>query len=174
MPVPYTPFDAEAGHEERDDFEEQPPKGFFRLTPGAEARLRYAFIVRCVGADKDDAGNVVAVHCTYDATTRSGTPGAENFPSPDAVFPDARLISIDAVWKYEASGTDLGTGWRDLVLHAAADPDRRVQKISRGAIIIVGRAQAVRVNSSQKESTDSDLIVLGQHRPKDPASFCAA
>jgi glutaminyl-tRNA synthetase len=62
---------------ERDDFEEQPPKGFFRLSPGAEARLRYAFIVRCVGADKDDAGNVVAVHCTYDETTRSGTPGAE-------------------------------------------------------------------------------------------------
>jgi glutaminyl-tRNA synthetase len=62
---------------ERDDFQEQPPKGFFRLSPGAEARLRYAFIVRCVGVDKDDAGNVVAVHCTYDETTRSGTPGAE-------------------------------------------------------------------------------------------------
>jgi glutaminyl-tRNA synthetase len=62
---------------EREDFEEQPPKGFFRLSPGAEVRLRYAFVVRCVGVDKDDAGNVVAVHCTYDEATRSGTPGAE-------------------------------------------------------------------------------------------------
>jgi glutaminyl-tRNA synthetase len=62
---------------ERDDFEEQPPKGFFRLSPGAEVRLRYAFVVRCLGVDKDDAGNVVAVHCTYDEATRSGTPGAE-------------------------------------------------------------------------------------------------
>ena len=62
---------------EREDFEEQPPKGFFRLSPGAEVRLRYAFVVRCVDVDKDDSGNVVAVHCTYDPDTRSGTPGAE-------------------------------------------------------------------------------------------------
>jgi glutaminyl-tRNA synthetase len=62
---------------ERDDFAEQPPKGFFRLSPGAEVRLRYAFVVRCTGVDKDDAGRVVAVHCTYDEATRSGTPGAE-------------------------------------------------------------------------------------------------
>jgi len=62
---------------ERDDYSEQPPKGYFRLTPGAEVRLRYAYIVRCVGADRDAAGNVTAVHCTYDPATRSGTPGAE-------------------------------------------------------------------------------------------------
>jgi glutaminyl-tRNA synthetase len=62
---------------ERDDFQEQPPKGYFRLSPGAEVRLRYAYIVKCTGVDRDSAGNVVAVHCTYDANTRSGTPGAE-------------------------------------------------------------------------------------------------
>ena len=62
---------------ERDDFSEQPPKGYFRLSPGAEVRLRYGYIIKCVGADKDAAGNVVAVHCTYDPDTRSGTPGAE-------------------------------------------------------------------------------------------------
>ncbi|MEP7061244.1 MAG: glutamine--tRNA ligase/YqeY domain fusion protein [Betaproteobacteria bacterium] len=63
---------------ERDDYSESPPKGYFRLTPGAEVRLRYAYVVRCVGADKDAAGNVVAVHCTYDPQTRSGTPGADS------------------------------------------------------------------------------------------------
>ena len=62
---------------ERDDFAEAPPKGYFRLSPGAEVRLRYAYIVRCVGVDKDGAGNVIAVHCTYDPATRSGTPGAD-------------------------------------------------------------------------------------------------
>src|SRR5512139_1242874 len=62
---------------EREDFSEAPPKGYFRLSPGAEVRLRYGYVIRCTGADKDADGNVVAVHCTYDPSTRSGTPGAE-------------------------------------------------------------------------------------------------
>ena len=62
---------------ERDDFDEQPPKGYFRLTPGSEVRLRYAYIVRCTHVEKDAQGNIVAVHCTYDSATRSGTPGAD-------------------------------------------------------------------------------------------------
>ncbi|HET9668895.1 MAG TPA: glutamine--tRNA ligase/YqeY domain fusion protein [Casimicrobiaceae bacterium] len=62
---------------ERDDFSEAPPKGYFRLAPGAEVRLRYAYIVRCTGVDKDAQGSVTAVHCTYDETTRSGSPGAD-------------------------------------------------------------------------------------------------
>jgi len=62
---------------ERDDYTETPPKGYFRLTPGAEVRLRYGYIVRCVGADRDAAGNITTVHCTYDPDTRSGTPGAD-------------------------------------------------------------------------------------------------
>ncbi len=62
---------------DRDDFVEDPPKGFFRLAPGAEVRLRYAYIVRCTGVERDAAGRVAAIHCTYDPTTRSGTPGAE-------------------------------------------------------------------------------------------------
>jgi glutaminyl-tRNA synthetase len=62
---------------DRDDFAVTPPKGFFRLTPGAEVRLRYAYIVRCTGCETDDAGNVTVVHCTYDPATRSGTAGAD-------------------------------------------------------------------------------------------------
>ncbi|HVE51637.1 MAG TPA: glutamine--tRNA ligase/YqeY domain fusion protein [Casimicrobiaceae bacterium] len=62
---------------ERDDFAEHPPKGYFRLAPGAEVRLRYAYIVRCTEFEKDANGNVTVVHATYDPTTRSGTPGAE-------------------------------------------------------------------------------------------------
>jgi glutaminyl-tRNA synthetase len=62
---------------ERDDYEENAPKGYFRLAPGAEVRLRYAYIVRCVGADRDADGKVTTVHCTIDTATRSGTPGAD-------------------------------------------------------------------------------------------------
>jgi len=62
---------------EREDFTESPPKGYFRLSPGAEVRLRYAYIVKCTGFEKDASGRVSVVHCTYDPQTRSGTPGAE-------------------------------------------------------------------------------------------------
>ncbi len=62
---------------ERDDYTETPQKGYFRLAPGAEVRLRYGYVVKCIGADKDAAGRIVAVHCTYDPETKSGTPGAD-------------------------------------------------------------------------------------------------
>ena len=62
---------------EQEDFREVPPKKFFRLTPGQEVRLRYAYIIQCVGIVKDDrTGEVVEVHCTYDPETRSGGPQA--------------------------------------------------------------------------------------------------
>ena len=57
---------------ERDDFREDPPRKFFRLAPGREVRLRYAYIIKCVEVVKDDAGNVVELRCTYDPETRSG------------------------------------------------------------------------------------------------------
>ncbi len=57
---------------ERDDFMETPSKGYFRLAPGAEVRLRYGYIVKCVSVDKDADGNISAIHCTYDPETKSG------------------------------------------------------------------------------------------------------
>ncbi|MEO8537097.1 MAG: glutamate--tRNA ligase family protein, partial [Betaproteobacteria bacterium] len=63
---------------EREDFAETPPKGYFRLAPGTEVRLRHAYIVRCTGFENDAAGNVTLVRCTYDESTRSGTPGADS------------------------------------------------------------------------------------------------
>lgn len=57
---------------EREDFMETPPKGYFRLAPGQEVRLRYACLVRCTNVVKNDAGEVVEVHCTYDPDSRGG------------------------------------------------------------------------------------------------------
>jgi glutaminyl-tRNA synthetase len=58
---------------EQDDFEENPPKGFFRMTPGSEVRLRYAYIVRCTGVVRDDDGALIEVHCEYDPASRGGS-----------------------------------------------------------------------------------------------------
>jgi glutaminyl-tRNA synthetase len=66
------PFSREL-YVERSDFREDPPKKFYRLAPGREVRLRYAYIVKCVDVVKDDAGEVVELHCTYDPATRGGT-----------------------------------------------------------------------------------------------------
>lgn len=58
---------------EQDDFREVPPKKYFRMTPGQEVRLRYAYLVRCTDVVKDPkTGEVVEVHCTYDPATRGG------------------------------------------------------------------------------------------------------
>ncbi|MGN0298573.1 MAG: glutamine--tRNA ligase/YqeY domain fusion protein [Lachnospiraceae bacterium] len=58
---------------ERNDFMEHPPKKYFRLFPGNEVRLMYAYFVKCVGFEKDEDGNVTVVHCTYDPETKSGS-----------------------------------------------------------------------------------------------------
>jgi len=64
---------------EREDFMETPAKGYFRLYPGNKVRLRYGFVVECSGCDKDAAGNITAVRCTYFADSKSGTPGSDSY-----------------------------------------------------------------------------------------------
>ncbi len=61
---------------ERDDFMEEPPKKFFRMTPGKEVRLKGAYIVMCTGCTKDADGNITEIQCTYDPDTLSGMPGS--------------------------------------------------------------------------------------------------
>lgn len=62
---------------ERDDFMENAPKKYFRMTPGQEVRLKAAYIVMCTGCKKDETGKVTEVYATYDPETRSGLPGSE-------------------------------------------------------------------------------------------------
>ncbi|TQV61967.1 MAG: glutamine--tRNA ligase/YqeY domain fusion protein [Halothiobacillaceae bacterium] len=63
---------------EREDFMETPSKGYFRLRPDGEVRLRYGFIIKCTGFDKDEAGKVSCVYAEVDMDTKSGTPGSES------------------------------------------------------------------------------------------------
>ena len=85
---------------ERDDFMENAPKKFFRMTPGNEVRLKGAYIVKCESVEKDAEGNITTIHCTYDADTRSGTGSASNrkvkgtlhwVSAPDAIEAEVRL-----------------------------------------------------------------------------------
>ena len=64
---------------EREDFMEQPSKGYHRLYPGNLARLRYGYVLRCTGCDHDEDGTLIAVHCEYLPDSKSGTPGADNY-----------------------------------------------------------------------------------------------
>jgi glutaminyl-tRNA synthetase len=80
---------------EQDDFKEDPPKGYFRLSPGREVRLRYAYFVKCMNVVKDGSGNVVEVHCTYDPASRGGN-------SPDGRKVKATLHWVSAAHAVEA------------------------------------------------------------------------
>jgi glutaminyl-tRNA synthetase len=71
---------------EQDDFREEPPKKYFRLAPGREVRLRYAYFIKCVNVIKDEKGKVVELHCTYDPETQGG----------DA--PDGRKVKATLHW----------------------------------------------------------------------------
>jgi glutaminyl-tRNA synthetase len=71
---------------ERDDFMEDPPKKFFRLAPGREVRLRYAYFVTCTGVVKDEAGNVTELRCSYDPASRGGN------------SPDGRKVKATLHW----------------------------------------------------------------------------
>lgn len=61
---------------EREDFMEDPPNKFFRLKPGGEVRLKYAYIIRCDSVVKDENGQITEIHCTYEPDTRSGMPNS--------------------------------------------------------------------------------------------------
>src|SRR5437868_1554573 len=71
---------------EQDDFREVPPKGYFRLSPGKEVRLRYGYFITCTDVVKDARGEVVEVHCTYDPATRGGN------------TPDGRKVKSTIHW----------------------------------------------------------------------------
>jgi glutaminyl-tRNA synthetase len=104
---------------EQDDFREHPPKKYFRLSPGAEVRLRYAYIVKCTGIVKDErTGEITEVKCSYDPETRSGSPQSARkvqgtlhwVSAPHAV--DAEVRMYDRLFSVEAPG---GDNWKDCI-----------------------------------------------------------
>jgi glutaminyl-tRNA synthetase len=93
---------------EQDDFREVPPPKYFRLSPGKEVRLRWAYFIKCTDVVKDSAGNVTEVHCTYDPATRGG----------DA--PDGRKVKATIHWVSAPHAVDAEVR---LYEHLFAKPD---------------------------------------------------
>jgi glutaminyl-tRNA synthetase len=79
---------------EQDDFREDPPKQYYRLSPGREVRLRYGYFITCTSVVKNDKGEVVEVHCTYDPATRGGN------------APDGRKVKATIHWVSAAHAVD--------------------------------------------------------------------
>src|SRR5258706_2910793 len=81
---------------ERDDFMENPPKKFFRLSPGTEVRLRYAYFIKCTDVIKNAAGEVVELRCTYDPATRGGNAAdGRKVKAPMPWLPAAQSIAAE-------------------------------------------------------------------------------
>lgn len=105
---------------ERDDFMEDAPKKYFRLTPGNEVRLKNAYIVKCTGCKKDEAGNVIEVYAEYDELTKSGMPesgrkvkGTIHWVSVQDSF-DAEVRLYDRLFMVENPADD-GRDFRELL-----------------------------------------------------------
>ena len=96
---------------EKSDFMEDPPRKFFRLGPGREVRLRYAYFITCTNVIKDSAGNVVELHCTYDPNTKSGS------------APDGRKVKGTIHWVSANDAIDAEVRLYDR-LFKKSDPDQ--------------------------------------------------
>ncbi len=96
---------------EQDDFREVPPKKFFRLSPGSEVRLRAAYFIRCTDVVKNDAGEIVELHCTYDPETRGGD------------SPDGRRVKATLHWVSAAHAIEVEVRLYDR-LCLVEDPER--------------------------------------------------
>ena len=117
---------------ERDDFMEDPPRKFFRLAPGREVRLRYAYFITCTDVIKDDAGNITELRCVYDPETRGGA------------APDGRRVKATLHWVSAAHAIPAQARLYDT-LFTEADPEADSEKdftecINPDSLRIVDRA----------------------------------
>lgn len=106
---------------ERDDFMENPPKKFFRLAPDSEVRLKGAYIVKCTGVKKNDAGEIEEIYCTYDPESRSGMPGASRKVKGTlhwvsaATAVDATVRLYDRLFSVENPSAEIDRDFRELL-----------------------------------------------------------
>jgi glutaminyl-tRNA synthetase len=128
---------------EREDFMEVPSKGYFRLFPGNQVRLKYGFVVRCTGYSKDEkTGQVTEVHCDYLPETKSGTPGAEGIKVKGTIHwlcaghaLEAEVRLYDRLFREPHPGTGSHTFLDDLnskaktVIRAYLEPSLKDAKV---------------------------------------------
>jgi glutaminyl-tRNA synthetase len=126
---------------EREDFNEEPPKGYFRLFPGNSVRLKYGFVVKCTGCTKDAHGNVIEVMCEYIPDSKSGTPGADHHKTKGVIHwvsaahaHEAEVRLYDRLFRTPAPGKATGNMMDDLnpdslkVIRAYLEPSLKEAK----------------------------------------------
>ena len=133
---------------EREDFMEDPPKKFFRLGPGREVRLRYAFFITCQSVEKDKDGTVIRLRCTYDPETRGGN------------APDGRKVKATLHWVDANHGLDATVALYDRLFSAEIPGERTGEPMDD-------------LNPASKEIITGCKIepALGQHAGGDVVQF---
>ncbi len=168
---------------EREDFQEMPPKGYFRLFPGNKVRLKYGFVVECTGADKDENGNVTAVHCNYFPDSKSGTEGANSYKVKGTIHwvsAAARVRGRSAPLRPAVQGTAAGRGRRGFPRRAQSGFEaRRATRTwnrahamrlpktasSSSATAISSRIASIRSRASRCSTASSVCATVGASRP---------
>ena len=130
---------------EADDFMEEPPKKYFRLSPGREVRLKSAYYVTATSCEKDENGNVIAVHCTYDPETRGGD------------SPDGRKVKGTIHWVSQAAAIDATINLYDRLFNVENPSDE-----SKGSFIDNINPESVEVLTGCKLEKNLKNIKCGE------------
>ncbi|MEM5786289.1 MAG: glutamine--tRNA ligase/YqeY domain fusion protein [Syntrophobacteraceae bacterium] len=113
---------------EREDFMENPPKKFYRLSPGMEVRLRYAYFIKCVDVVKDDRGEVVELRCVYDPATRGGD------------SPDGRKVKATLHWVSAPHAIEAEVRLYDKLFSVQDPDDDFMNQINPESLEVIGTA----------------------------------
>jgi glutaminyl-tRNA synthetase len=146
---------------ERDDFRENPPKQFYRLSPGREVRLRYGYLVTCTGVEKDEKGDIVVVHFTYDPATRGGN------------APDGRKVKSTIHWVSAQHAANAEVRLYEN-LFAKEDPNdvdegqEWTSNLNPNSLEIVGDAK---VEPSLASATSASIPIPSQVKPSSTVQF---
>ena len=148
-----TPF-SKVIYLDREDFQEVPPKGYYRLSPGKEVRLRYAYLITCTHVVKNDAGEIIEVHCTYDPTTRGGN------------TPDGRKVKSTLQWVSAHHAVDF-----QARLYENLFRDETAEDEGKDFIETLNHA-SLAIKSGKIEPAVKDAVVGGHYQFERVGYFC--
>jgi glutaminyl-tRNA synthetase len=143
---------------EQDDFRENPPKQYYRLSPGREVRLRYGYFVTCTSLVKDDKGEPVEVHCTYDPASRGGN------------SPDGRKVKSTIHWVSAAHAVDAEVHLYDKLF---TKPDPNEIEASKDFTANLNPNSLEIVGTAKVEPALADPAVEARYQFERIGYFCA-
>jgi len=143
---------------EQDDFRENPPKQYYRLSPGREVRLRYGYLITCTSVVKNEKGEVVEVHCTYDPATRGGN------------TPDGRKVKATIHWVSAVHAVDAEVRLYDR-LFTKENPDQAEEGQDFTANLNPNSLETI--GSAKLEPSLADAAIGSRYQFERLGYFCA-